>query len=678
MAVKIELRFTPDLADLLDATALARDGIDARPVPVADMESGRPMRSSIGGACPARVFLISAAALAGNPGESASLALTRMIARLMRQPPTPGTAPAAVILVGAADATAPWLRRVSICLTSLPCASALAAIARLALDAARLRARACAARREASRERAEAASRNATFQELEQVTIALSTEHDTAVLQQLILAKARALTGADAGSLYIVERGDGGHCALRFELAQNDSVPMDTFRGAMLPLSTESLAGYVAITAQVVRLADAYKLPPGAPYSLNKTFDERSGYRTRSMLVAPMINHAGDVVGVIQLINRKRHAGTRLDSPSVVNREVIPFDEDCERLVQSFASQAAVALDNQQLLESIQRLFDGFVRAAIQAIESRDPTTSGHSLRVATLSVALARAVNACDEGPLAEVRFSPAQLLELRYAALLHDFGKVGVRESVLLKAKKLYDWQLRDIEQRFATVRALLAAHFARRAFDALQAHGEDGYRARRAQLEARLTVSLADLEHDLALVRECNEPAVLPAERQSRLKVVAGHTYVDLDGTIRELLDPAEVQRLAIPKGSLDETERREIESHVVHTTRFLQLIPWTRELREIPRIAGAHHERLDGSGYPDGLMVRDIPLQSRIMAIADVYDALTAQDRPYKPALAPPVALRLLRQEAERGGLDAALLEQFEQCHVYQATIASTAG
>ncbi|HWP29683.1 MAG TPA: HD domain-containing phosphohydrolase, partial [Chloroflexota bacterium] len=328
------------------------------------------------------------------------------------------------------------------------------------------------------------------------------------------------------------------------------------------------------------------------------------------------------------------------------------------------------ALDNQQLLENIQRLFDGFVDASIQAIESRDPTTSGHSKRVAEFSVALAEATTACREGPLADVVFSNAELRELRYAALLHDFGKVGVREHVLVKAKKLYPWQLQLIEERFATVRALLVAQQAREDVWLLLRAGVEAYRARQAEREAALAARLANLERDLAIVRICNEPTVLPEDRREQLAELAARRFVDVDGTERALLEPAEVEMLSIPRGSLNDEERREIESHVTHTVRFLSLIPWTKDLRNIVTIAGAHHEKLNGQGYPRALAAPDIPVQSRIMTIVDIYDALTARDRPYKRAVPVEVALRILRQEAAAGLIDQPLLDLFIGQGVYE--------
>ncbi|MDE3154026.1 MAG: GAF domain-containing protein, partial [Acidobacteriota bacterium] len=290
----------------------------------------------------------------------------------------------------------------------------------------------------------DAASLIRQLDELNRIGAALAAERDTAKLLDLILARARAITGSDAGSLYLVAPMDGSDPddaeaphELRFAVAQNDSVDLP-FRFSGLGITDRSIAGYVALTGRTVRLDDAYDLPPGVPYTFNPAFDEAAGYRTQSVLAVPMRTPKGNIVGVVQLIN------------ATADGAVIAYSERHEALARSLASQAAVAVENSQLYASIQRLFEGFVRASVVAIESRDPATSGHSFRVANLTVAFAEAVDRADSGELAAVRFSREEMRTLRYASLLHDFGKVGVREDVLVKAKKLYPAQHALIRER------------------------------------------------------------------------------------------------------------------------------------------------------------------------------------------------------------------------------------
>src|SRR5574341_2393547 len=286
--------------------------------------------------------------------------------------------------------------------------------------------------------------------EFNAIGIRLSAERSPRALLETILTKAREITRSDGGSLYLVEEGPDGDRRLRFALAQNDSVAVN-FRSTRLPLTSASVAGHVALTGQILNLEDAYALPPGAPFTINRSFDEQVGYRTKSMLLVPMRTPQDETIGVLQLINCKPDLALRLRSVEETERLVRPFGARHEKLAGSLASQAAVAVANNRLYEAIRQLFEGFVKASVTAIESRDPTTSGHSFRVADLTVALAVAVDRADHAPFSDVRFSPDEIKEIRYASLLHDFGKVGVREEVLVKAKKLYPMHLELVKERF-----------------------------------------------------------------------------------------------------------------------------------------------------------------------------------------------------------------------------------
>jgi hypothetical protein len=289
--------------------------------------------------------------------------------------------------------------------------------------------------------------------ELSRIGVALSTERDLLTLLEMILSQARRITSSDAGSLYLVERGDDGQPReLRFKFAQNFTLPDLPLTAFAVPFDHTSLAGYAASTGAPLVLPDVYLLDADAPYQLNRSFDEKFGYRTKSMLVIPMRSHRDEVIGVLQLINRKRSADVRLTSAEIVEEEVVPYDDWSVEMVSALASQAGVAIENSLLYEDIERLFEGFVTAAVTAIEQRDPTTSGHSARVATLTVGLAEAVDRSGAGPYRSLRFSRTELREIRYAGLLHDFGKVSVREHVLVKEKKLYPWDLDIIRHRFA----------------------------------------------------------------------------------------------------------------------------------------------------------------------------------------------------------------------------------
>jgi HD-GYP domain-containing protein (c-di-GMP phosphodiesterase class II) len=354
-----------------------------------------------------------------------------------------------------------------------------------------------------------------------------------------------------------------------------------------------------------------------------------------------------------------------------VEAQVVPYSKRTVELVNALAGQAAVAIENSRLYEDIERLFEGFVLAAVTAIEQRDPTTFGHSGRVARMTVALAEVVDGAANGPYRTVQFTREQLREIRYAGLLHDFGKVGVREEVLVKAKKLYPQDLEVIQHRYAFLRRTVERDFWRRRAEFLEQHGRRGYDEFLENLDRTQAEELSELERFVRAVEAANEPTVLPEERSGHLLSLAQKQYEDVNGSPQTYLTEEEVRYLTIPKGSLDPTERLEIESHVNHTYRFLKQIPWTRELQQIPMIAYGHHEKLDGRGYPRGVTGDAIPLQTRMMTISDIYDALTAADRPYKPAVASPRALDIMRDEVRTGQLDEPLFHLFVDAKVFEA-------
>jgi HD-GYP domain-containing protein (c-di-GMP phosphodiesterase class II) len=524
--------------------------------------------------------------------------------------------------------------------------------------------------------------------ELNQIGAALSAEHDTGKLLEMILTKSREFTRSDAGTVYLVERTalerDQRRLAfnnkprpesnlfeekLRFRLAQNDSVHVP-FRTMAMEISERSIAGYVALTGEIVNIEDAYRLPSDAPYTINRKFDEGSGYRTKSILAVPMRNQKGKIVGVLQLINAKRDFGAKLDSLSAVTKNVVPFTARQQDIVFSLTSQAAVALENSQLYESIRRLFEGFVRASVTAIEARDPTTSGHSFRVANLTVALAEAVDRITQGPYAEVRFSRDEMREIRYASLLHDFGKVGVKEEILVKAKKLYPAQLELIQQRFNLVKSTLQKETLQSRIDYLLEKGREEYLKIQPSFDNKLTEAIKELDEYFKSILGANEPTVLPGGSFEPLSRIAQVLYKDLEGQSKPLLTADEVRLLSIRKGSLDEDERQQIESHVLHTFNFLQQIPWTNEISQIPEIARLHHEKLNGRGYPYKLSSAEIPLQTRMMTISDIFDALAASDRPYKKAVSIERALEILDLAVKDGELDGNIFELFKTARVYE--------
>ncbi|MFH1887125.1 MAG: HD domain-containing phosphohydrolase [Pseudomonadota bacterium] len=463
---------------------------------------------------------------------------------------------------------------------------------------------------------------------LNQIGIALSSETNIDRLLDLIVTEARGFTRADAGSLYTLEEDH-----LLFRIAQNDTLDSraggpSRFKPIPIPLDTRSIAGYVALTGGVLHIEDVYRITGEAPYSFNRSFDDESGYRTQSMLVIPMKEPEGRVLGVLQLINA-------LGPQS----RVIPFPEEFHDLALSLASQAAVALRNARLIAYIKSLFEALIKYSASAIDARSPHTAGHSRRVAEYSLLIAGEMDRQTEGPFAEVRFGPEDMERLSYAAWLHDMGKIGVPEEILDKRWRLpVGWE-KVIENRFAL--AGLCASMA--------AGGDPAPREK--------------LTGECRRVLAINSANFLGDEDRAFLEELAVRTFLHPEGREESLLTGEEMTYLTIGRGNLTAEEYRTMQSHVEHTEKIVANIPFTGHLKDVPLIAAAHHEMLDGSGYPNKLSGNEIRIEARILAMVDIFDALTAMDRPYRKAAPPERACEILRAEAKNGRLDPEVVELF---------------
>lgn len=525
--------------------------------------------------------------------------------------------------------------------------------------------------------------------QLNQIGAALMSERNLGTLLDLILDKAMDLTGSDAGCLYLVEAREGAaedaadywaNKRIRFKLTRNRSVAIG-FAEMVMPPSRASIVGNAMLLGKPLNIPDVYAIPADSEFHHNSGFDRTSGYRTRSMLTLPMKDNHGQVIGAIQLINKCRFRAGPITSGKSADEQVVPYRQDDVNVSLSLASQASVALLNAQYQQDIKRLFEGFINASVTAIESRDPTTSGHSHRVAEACVRMAEALGRQEAGKFRTARFSDPQLKELRYAALLHDFGKIGVREHVLVKAKKLFPEELDRIRMRTDFIRRTIQWETAEGKVKALleasathAAHGggpcdcgnpEEALQVL-AEAEAR---RLAEAEAFFEALRRANEPMRLTPELEAGLKGFGAMTFREIHGGESAWLKPEELIRLMIPKGTLSREERLEIESHVTHTYKFLSAIPWTADLKQVPIIAYAHHEKLDGTGYPRSLKPVEIPLPSQIMTLCDIYDALTAADRPYKKAIPTEKALDILGFEVKEGKIDTELFQIYLAARIY---------
>jgi HD-GYP domain-containing protein (c-di-GMP phosphodiesterase class II) len=468
---------------------------------------------------------------------------------------------------------------------------------------------------------------------------ALSAERDLGRLLALILREATRVLEADRSSCFLVDRERGD---LWTRVAEGVAGEI------RIPLST-GIAGHVARTGQLLHIPDAYADP-----RFNPDADQQTGYRTRNLLCAPMRNQAGEVIGVLEVLNKQQGA----------------FADGDGEILLALAGQAGVAVENALLYGQIEGLLEGFMRASAYAIDARDPATAGHSERVTCLTLGLVEAVNAAATGPYAGVRFTPRAMREIRYACLLHDFGKVGVREYVLLKGTRLSPPEMEAIRLRLGLLREREAAACAEAKAMAIAELGAAGARQRIAELEGGLAERRRAIDEATALIEALNDPSRDVPDGPDRLAALAGWTMPGPAGRPAPLLTPYEVESLSVRRGTLTPGERAEIEAHVSHSYEFLRQIPWTRDLARVPEIAWGHHEREDGRGYPRGLTGDRIPLPAKMMAIADMYDALTAMDRPYRRALAPARAIEILAAEARHGALDPELVRLFIEARVYE--------
>ncbi len=505
-----------------------------------------------------------------------------------------------------------------------------------------------------------------TINALNEIGIALSSTEDIDQLLNQILYHIRRVTHSDAGSIYLVkdfkyisplernqakQQGELPDKYLIFKIAHNDTMRFP-FEEVELPVQKTNLAGYVAFTGEPINLKDAYNIPMTFKFQFNKNIDESSGYRSKSFLVVPMKNHKDEIVGVLQLINRKRHWDKKLTSPDLVAQEVVAYDETTLQMAQSVASQAAVAIDNFQMIHNIQRLFDRFSSASIYAIEQRDPTMVGHSERVARLAVKMAKEINLTRRGKYKDAFFTEDQIQELYHAALLHDFGKIAVPERVLLKAKRLYssDWEY--LRTRYALLKMCIEQDLVSL---------PPGF--------SKKSDVLNEIKQTFAMIQEHIAPISLSQEYKEKIIALAQMELRNENDEVEKFIPNSILQNLLISQGTLNSEERKLIEAHAEKTWEYLSNIPWPHHLKQVPEIARYHHEQLDGTGYPKGITEDEIPIGSKILGIVDKYDAMVASDRPYKDALPIPQVLAFLKGMAAENKLDSELVNLFIQRKIY---------
>ncbi|MFZ5510442.1 MAG: HD domain-containing phosphohydrolase [Pseudomonadota bacterium] len=507
------------------------------------------------------------------------------------------------------------------------------------------------------------------FEQLNEIGKALSHERDIDRLLENIVVAAKTITHADGGTLYRMSEDGKG---LRFEIVRNDSlgIAMGGKSGNPipfpdLPLATESgepnnsmVAAYSAIHQKTVNIADAYEAE-GFDFSGTRKFDAGTGYRSKSFLTVPMKNHENEVIGVLQLINC-------LDPGSGA---VVAFSAADQRLAESLASQAAIALTNRQLVQQLEKLFESFIELINLAIDEKSPYTGGHCQRVPELTMMLAEAADDTTEGPLADFKMTDQDRYELRIAGLLHDCGKVTTPVHVVDKATKLqtiFD-RIHLVDTRFEVLKrdAEIAALKAKLA---LRAPGDP---AAEAAADRELEAALAQLDEDRDFLRAANigVEAMRPEDQERVRAIGTGRRWRNAAGEEANFLSDDEIENLSIRSGTLTQAEREIINHHIVATIRMLEQLPWPKHLKNVPEYAGGHHERMDGKGYPRGLTREQMSIQARIMGIADIFEALTARDRPYKRGKTLSESLRILGKFKLNGHIDPDLFDVFVRQKVY---------
>jgi HD-GYP domain-containing protein (c-di-GMP phosphodiesterase class II) len=490
--------------------------------------------------------------------------------------------------------------------------------------------------------------------QLNAIGASLSAERDINRLLEAILTAAKTITRADGGTLYRVADDK----TLRFEIVRTSSLkyylggttgnpvpfyPIQLYKDGKA--NNSMVAAYAALTGKTVNIADAYTAD-GFDFSGTRAFDSKTGYRSKSFLTVPMKNHEGEAIGVLQLLNAQE-PGTG---------EVIPFSASDQRLAESLASQAAVALTNRLLVNQLEELFESFINLINSAIDEKSPYTGGHCQRVPVLTMLLAEAVNETKQGPLSEFHMSDKDRYELKIAGLLHDCGKVTTPVHVVDKATKLeaiYD-RVHLIDTRFEVLKRDVEIQWLKREIDD---------KARRDRLR--------ELDDARKFLHACNIGGErMKDEDVEHVKRIARYRWRDMSGHEADFLTDDEVKNLTIRAGTLTEDERKIINHHIVATIKMLEALPWPKHLTKVPEYAGGHHERMDGKGYPRGLKREEMSVQARCMGIADIFEALTAKDRPYKKGKTLSESLEILGRMKENHHVDPDLFDVFVRRKVYR--------
>lgn len=504
------------------------------------------------------------------------------------------------------------------------------------------------------------------IEKLNSIGISLSSEKDTPRLLEKILLGAKAITRADGGTLYLINENE---THLNFAILNNDTlkvslggttgkpvvldpIPLYDEKGAA---NTKTVAAYAALTGKTVNIPDVYTTD-GFDFSGTKRYDDKTGYRSVSFLTIPMTNHENEVIGVLQLINAKSH-----------DNITVPFTHTDQRLAESLASQAAVALTNHKLIEGMRELLERFIELIASAIDEKSPYTGSHCRRIPELAMMFADAIQNTQTGPMQDVKFTEKELYELKIAALMHDCGKITTPVHVQDKATKLetiYN-RLHTVDARFQVMKHEAEIHYLKARLQA----SENNQCTDLDALQRDYQRYVDKLEQDRQFLHQVNLGGEFMEESAiHRVHEISAYTWKSPTGT-EALLTEDEVFNLTIPKGTLNSKERAVINNHIIVTQKMLNSLPFPKHLKQVPEIAGNHHERIDGKGYPRGLTRDELSIRARLMCICDIFEALTASDRPYKKPMRISQALHILGRMANEGHIDPELFDVFVSGEVY---------
>ncbi len=507
---------------------------------------------------------------------------------------------------------------------------------------------------------------------LASIGLALSKEKDMNKLLEMILLEAKRIANSDGGTLYMMTDDN----CLRFEILMTDSLDfhMGGTSGKEIPFypvklytddgepNNSMIAAYVGLTGETVNIKDAYKAK-GFDFSGTKMFDEKTGYHSQSFLTVPLKNHEDEIIGVLQLLNAQKPK----------SNTIIPFTSDVQKMVEALASQAAVAITNKNLIKDLENLFESFIKLIASAIDAKSPYTGGHCARVPEITMLLANAVQETKDGPFADIAFTEKEMYELKIAAWLHDCGKVATPEFVVDKSTKLetiYD-RVHEVETRFGVIKRDAEIKRLKKELKIERNESlslkEKSEKIKALQIEYRKTARI--LKSDLEFVQESNVGGeFMSGDKKDRVYQIANYRWKP-NGKMENFLSEDEIYNLTIPRGTLTPEERKVINDHIVVTINMLEELPYPKHLKNVPEFAGGHHEKLDGTGYPKGLIKDEMTVQARIMAIADIFEALTARDRPYKKGKTLSQAMRILGFMKNDAHIDVDLFDIFVKEKIY---------